>query len=171
MKMTWELYQANNKGKALKLEKAWEVVRDSPKWVQEGVNARKDPGSLLSVHQSSSHSTPSRDFSSSDPDTQTPFDDQPIGTKKSKWMQIEQESKGKRLKLDEKALELAEKKLEVMQSSAKATQELLEIKQLKSAQEEMEILKQKEDELADEESKEILRLMKQAICKRYEKST
>ncbi|MBW0531108.1 hypothetical protein O181_070823, partial [Austropuccinia psidii MF-1] len=65
MKMTRELYQANNKGQAFKLEKAWEVVRDSPKWVQEGVNARKDPGSLLSLQQSSSHSTPSRDFSSS----------------------------------------------------------------------------------------------------------
>ncbi|MBW0499845.1 hypothetical protein O181_039560 [Austropuccinia psidii MF-1] len=82
MKITQELYQANNKRQAFKLEKSWEVVCDSPKWAQEGVNARKDPGSLLSVKKGSSHYTPSRDFRSSDPDTHTPFDDQPIGTKK-----------------------------------------------------------------------------------------
>ncbi|MBW0466219.1 hypothetical protein O181_005934 [Austropuccinia psidii MF-1] len=75
--MSKDLYQANNKVASFKLDKAWEVSRNAPKWVQEGLNNRQD--SVVQSIQSIVPTTPSesqdgkRQLTSSEPYLNSPF--------------------------------------------------------------------------------------------------
>ncbi|MBW0554334.1 hypothetical protein O181_094049 [Austropuccinia psidii MF-1] len=151
--MEKEVYQENNKRVQFKLELAWEVVCNAPKWAQEGSNSKQDL--IVKSLESSRHSTTSesqieKQLLSSDNDYQSPFENQPIGCAKSKCMCLENSNSESFQKMEDHVLEISEKKIKAMQNSSRAEQELFEIERHCSCQDDLEVLKQREEDLADD---------------------
>ncbi|MBW0485977.1 hypothetical protein O181_025692 [Austropuccinia psidii MF-1] len=129
--MAKEIYLVNNKGIPFKVDHDWEIVFQSQKLIQEGIKIWKNLGnsSLASSIPGipSENSEAKRNFTSPEPDPDSPFEEHPCGPKKSKLLEMNQGICNITSKMKSGFVNIEKRKMNETERSAKVTQEFLDI--------------------------------------------
>jgi hypothetical protein len=142
-------------------EAAWQILRYAPKWA-----AVADPVKTTSTSISGLSSNDIQESTSP-----TISSERPVGQKKSKRQRDENEIEIERNKELKRATDIQERKADVLQKSYELADRALKLDQEAKAskiyQDDMKILTTSLDTCPDEESKEVLKLMKAKLLKKY----
>lgn len=146
----------NQKTEHFKDEVPWQILRYAPKWVQ---SANPVPNSSISNPGVSSPFMPQ-----SDPPASTDLSERPVGQKKSKRQREEREVEAEQTKELKRATDIQERKAAVMEKGHELAERALKLEEEAKS---LATLMTSPDSCPDEESREILKLMKAKLLKKY----
>lgn len=159
-------YQNQCKGQQFKDDVPWQILRYAPKWVQVANPIAKVSNPAVNV-ANSSISTPSASSPSMHQSTPPPSSDpseRPVGQKKSKRQREERETEAERTKELKRATDIQERKAVVMEKGHELAERAL---RLEEQAKNLNTLMTSVESCPDEESREILKLMKSKLLKQY----
>lgn len=141
-----------------KNEPSWQILRYAPKWTQaaNGKTASSNPGvSGVSSPQTAESTIPNESSN---------LNERPVGQKKAKRQREDREIESERIKELKRATDIQERKAIVLEKGHELAERALKVQE---EAKDLKTLMASLDSCPDEESREILRLMKAKLLRQY----